>query len=112
MNTKTAQRRQKRVRAQMKGTKAMPRLSVYRSNSAIYAQLIDDEKGVTLLGVSEKLLTTKGTKTEKAKALGMLLAQKAKEAKITKVIFDRGAYSYHGRVAAVANGAREGGLKL
>lgn len=111
-NTTAAERRQKRIRANMKGTKAMPRLSVHRTNSAFYAQLIDDEKGVTILGVSEKLLDTKGTKTQKAQALGNLLAQKAKEAKITKVVFDRGQYRYHGRIAAFATGAREGGLQF
>ena|SRR5579872_1459018 len=109
-NTKTAARRQKRVRAKLTGTSGMPRLSVHRTNAAIYAQLIDDQKGVTILGVSEKLLETKGTKTEKAQALGNLLAQKAKEAKIKKVVFDRGKNSYHGRIAALAKGAREGGL--
>lgn len=111
-NTKTAERRQKRVRARITGTKDMPRLSVHRTNSAIYAQLIDDTKGVTLLGVSEKLLETKGTKTERAQALGNLLAQKAQALKIKKVVFDRGQNRYHGRIVAFANGAREGGLQF
>lgn len=102
---------QKRTRAKMHGTKDMPRLSVHRSNQYMSAQLIDDDKAVTILGVSEKLLEKeKGTKTETAKALGLLLAKKAQDAKIKKVIFDRGAYRYHGRVRSFAEGAREGGL--
>lgn len=96
----------------MHGTKTMPRLSVHRTNAAIYAQLIDDTVAKTLLSVSEKMLTTKGTKMEKATALGQLLAKKALEAKIKAVVFDRGAFRYHGRVKALADGAREGGLKF
>ncbi|HSD98232.1 MAG TPA: 50S ribosomal protein L18 [Patescibacteria group bacterium] len=110
-NKTTKQRRQKKVRAKISGTKSMPRLSVHRTNKYLFAQLIDDEKAVTLLGVSEKQLEkASGTKTEKAKALGVLLAEKAKAAKITKTVFDRGTYRYHGRVKAFAEGAREGGL--
>ncbi len=96
----------------MHGTKAMPRLSVHRTNVAIYAQLIDDDSATTLMSVSEKMLTTKGTKMEKATELGQLLAKKALEAKIKKVVFDRGAFRYHGRVKALADGAREGGLQF
>ncbi len=108
-----AQRRQKKVRAKIHGTKDMPRLSVCRTGKSFYAQLIDDEKAVTLIGVSERMLgNTKATKTEKAKALGVLVAQKAKDAKIKKAVFDRGAYRYHGRVRAFAEGAREGGLSF
>ena len=113
METKAvrADRRQKRVRAKMHGTKEMPRLSVHRTGKYVYAQLIDDEQSVTLVGVSEAMLgDLKATKTEKAKALGKLMAEKAKEAKVTKAVFDRGAYRYHGRVRAFAEGAREGGL--
>ena len=91
------------------GTGERPRLSVFRSNSRIYAQIIDDTKGITLtsdstLGVKE------GTKKEQAYNLGLNLAKKAKEAKISKVVFDRGGYIYHGRVTELARGAREGGL--
>lgn len=108
----TIQRRQKRTRAKFQSNGTMPRLSVHRSNVYMSAQLIDDAKGITLVGVSEKSLTTKGTKTERAKALGLLLAEKAKRAKIQKAIFDRGSYRYHGRVKALAEGAREGGLEF
>ncbi|HXS15505.1 MAG TPA: 50S ribosomal protein L18 [Candidatus Saccharimonadales bacterium] len=108
-----AQRRQKRSRGKMEGTRDMPRLSVYRSNRHLYAQLIDDVKRVTVLGVSEKdLENAKGNKSEKAKALGVLCAQKAASAKIKKAIFDRGSYQYHGRVKAFAEGLREGGLQI
>ena len=110
-NKTTKQRRQKKVRSKVQGTKDMPRLSVHRTTRYLYAQLIDDAKQVTLLGVSEKQLEKAGgTKTEKAKMLGTLIAQKAKTAKITKVVFDRGSFRYHGRVKAFAEGAREGGL--
>lgn len=107
-------KRRLRVRSKINGTKELPRLSVYRSNRFIYAQLIDDEKGKTILGVSEKQLDkAKGLKkTECAKALGLLVAKKAKDKKIEKVVFDRGAYPYHGRIESVAQGAREGGLKF
>ena len=113
MNTKLQKtvRRQKGVRARTRGTKDMLRLSVHRSSRYLSAQLIDDVKQITVVGVSEKQLEGKtGTKTEKAKALGVLLAEKAKAAKVKKVVFDRGSYRYHGRVKAVAEGAREGGL--
>lgn len=105
-------RTQKRTRAKISGTAHMPRLSVHRTNVAIYAQLIDDVSAKTILGVSEKMLSSKGTKTEKATALGQLLAKKALEAKIKTVVFDRGQYRYHGRVKAFAEGAREGGLQF
>lgn len=108
-----AEKRQTRIRAKISGTAETPRLSVHRSNAYIYAQLIDDAKAVTVIGVSEKELgKTAGTKTEKAKALGALLAKKAGEKKIKKVVFDKGAFQYHGRVKAVAEGAREGGLEF
>lgn len=91
-----------------------PRLSVFRSNTHFYAQIIDDVKGQTLLSVREAELTDTGklTKTLKANVLGKLLAQKAQEKKIGAVAFDKGAYKYHGRVKAFADGAREGGLKF
>ena len=106
-------RRQRRTRAKIQGTKDKPRLSVFRSNRYIFAQLIDDEKRQTLLSVSEKnLKDPKITKTEKARALGLILSERAKQKKISKAVFDRGSYSYHGRVKAIAEGAREGGLKF
>ena len=107
-------KRKIRVRSKIKGTKERPRLSVFRSNKFIYAQIIDDEQGKTILGVSEKHLeTVKGMKKlEKAKALGLLLGKKALQKKVKKIVFDKGSYSYSGRVASVAQGAREGGLKF
>lgn len=94
------------------GNSKRPRLSVFRSNKFIYAQIIDDEKGKTLVGVSEKRILEKKTKTEKAKLLGLLLAKKAAKRKINSVVFDRGSFKYHGRVKALVLGAREGGLKF
>jgi large subunit ribosomal protein L18 len=104
-------KRQKRTRAKIHGTQNRPRLSVFRSNNYIYAQLIDDDKMQTILGVSEQKLGKKeGSKVEMAKKLGLLLAKQATSKKINKVIFDRGGYMYKGRVEALARGAREGGL--
>ena len=113
-NVNKKQKRQKRVRAKIAGTKDKPRLSVFRSNRYLFAQLINDEKGQTLIGVSEKELSAgeKVNKTEKAKQLGTVLAKKALHKKINTVVFDRGSYLYHGRVKAFAEGAREGGLKF
>ncbi|SRR5260221_821178 len=112
-NTTARQQRVTRIRNKVRGTKDRPRLSVYRSNTSTYAQIIDDTIGKTLLGVSGKTLQqASGTKTEKGKALGIALAEKAKKQKITKVVFDKGAYKYHGRIKAVADGAREGGLEF
>lgn len=89
----------------------MPRLSVYRSNNYIYAQLIDDNVAKTILAVSEKDLgKEKGVRVNTAKELGILMAKKAGEKKIKKAVFDRGSYRYHGRVKAFAQGVREGGL--
>lgn len=105
--------RQKRTRKQIKATTDRIRLSVFRSNNYIYAQLIDDVQRKTLIGVSEHLLSEKkGTQTERAKELGLHLAKLAKEKKIQEVVFDKGAYKYHGRVKALAEGAREGGLQF
>lgn len=106
--------RKLRVRAKTKGTSEMPRLSVYRSNKFIYAQIIDDSKRKTIIGVSEKELTLKEkvNKSVKSKELGLLIAKKALGKKVKEVIFDRGEYRYHGRVKALAEGAREGGLKF
>ncbi len=107
------QKRQRRVRSKIIGTKDMPRLSVFRSNAFVYAQMIDDENGKTLFGVAEnKVENIKGNKSEKAKQLGMQLAKLAHEKKIKKTVFDRGRYRYHGRVKALAEGARAGGLEF
>ena len=104
-------RRHKRIRSTLSGTEARPRLSVFRSNRSLYVQLIDDVSAKTLVSVNSKEIKTKNLKkTELALALGKLLADKASKKKISQVVFDRGGYKYHGRVAALAQGAREGGL--
>ena len=107
-------RRHKRVRAKISGTAARPRLNVFRSNANIYAQIIDDENGVTLLSAStlDKEFNGYGGNREAAKAVGEMIAKKAAEKGITEVVFDRGGYVYHGRVQALAEAAREGGLKF
>lgn len=108
-------RRHLRVRKKVAGTAERPRLVVYRSLKSIYAQLVDDDRGVTLLGVSDRSegVQVEGSgKVVRSKAAGKLLAEKAKAAGLTKVVFDRGGYRYHGRVRAVAEGAREGGLEF
>ena len=111
-------RRQKlrwRIRARVKGTAQKPRLSVFRSNKDIYAQLIDDATGTTLAAANSRqkdVASQTGSKVEKSAAVGRMLAQKATALGIETCIFDRGGYLYHGRVKAVADGAREGGLKL
>jgi len=106
-------RRHRRVRAKIQGTSKVPRLCVFRSHQHIYAQLIDDEKGKTIMVVSSReFKKSKKTKADKAKEVGKLIAKKALEKKIEKVVFDRGGYKYHGRVKAVAEGTREGGLKF
>lgn len=107
-------RRHKRIRAKISGTSARPRLAVFRSNTNIYAQVIDDENGVTLLSAStlEKEFEGYGGNIEAAKAVGTMIAKKALERGITEVVFDRGGYVYHGRVQALADAAREGGLKF
>jgi large subunit ribosomal protein L18 len=104
-----------RIRRKISGVAAKPRLSVFRSNTDIYAQLIDDNNGVTLASASSKqkdIQAQKAPKTEKGKMVGAAIATKAKELGITTVVFDRGGYIYHGRVKAVAEGAREGGLQF
>lgn len=102
------------IRKKISGTAERPRLSVYRSNRAIYCQLIDDVAGKTLAAAStmDKDVPTTGTKTEQSKVVGKLLAERAKAAGIETLVFDRGGYLYHGRVKALADGAREGGLKF
>ncbi len=105
------ERRHARVREKVKGTSAMPRLVVFRSNKNIEAQIIDDVKGVTLASSSSSALKlANGGNIEAAKSVGLDLAKKALAKKIEKVVFDRGGYEYHGRVAALADAAREGGL--
>lgn len=104
----------KSIRKRIKGTSEMPRLAVFRSNKDIYVQIIDDLAGHTLVAASsrDKGSSAKGSKTEQAKAVGVEAAKRATAAGITQVVFDRGGYLYHGRVKALADGAREGGLKF
>jgi large subunit ribosomal protein L18 len=110
------QKRKRRVRAKVFGKGKRPRLSVYRSNKEIYAQVIDDEKGHTLVSFSSKKLTKKDKEGKKrleiARLVGEKLAEQALKAKIKKVVFDRGGNKYHGRVKALAEGARKGGLNF
>ncbi len=107
--------RHSRIRKDIKGTSERPRLNVFRANANISAQIIDDEKGITLVSAStlEKELNIKnGGNVEAAKIIGAEIAKRAKKAKITKVVFDRGGYLYHGRVQALADAARENGLEF
>ena len=109
-------RRHRRVRSKVSGTQERPRLVVYRSLKNIEAQLVDDVKGVTLLGISTRSADVRSTdelsKSDRGKLAGKVLAERAREKGITKVVFDRGGYLYHGRVKAFAEGAREGGLEF
>ena len=114
-DTKKARlRRHKRIRGKISGTAERPRLCVFRSQNNIYAQIIDDVKGVTLVAASslDKTITGNGGNKEAARAVGKLVAEKAAEKKITDVVFDRGGNIYHGRVKELAEGAREGGLNF
>lgn len=107
--------RHARVREKISGTSNVPRLNVFRSNGNIFAQIIDDEKGVTLVSASsidKDLKLENGGNIEAATKVGTLLAKRAKEAKIKEVVFDRGGYLYHGRVKALADAARENGLEF
>ena len=108
------QKRHIRVRGKISGTAECPRLNVFRSNANIYAQIIDDVKGVTLVSAStlEKEFEGATGNVEAAKKVGVVLAERAKAKGIEEVVFDRGGYIYHGRVAALAEGAREGGLQF
>ena len=113
VKTKPAKRlkRRRRVRSKVRGTAERPRLSVFRSNKGLFAQLIDDSTGRTVVAVSWTEADFKSLASmEQAKAVGEALAKRAKEAGVETCIFDRGGYQYHGRVAALAEGAREGGL--
>lgn len=119
MNPKVkSQRRQNiryRIRRKISGAATKPRLSIYRSNTEIYCQLIDDDNGVTLAAASSRdkdIAAQKGNKSEKSKLVGAAIARKANELGIKDVTFDRGGYLYHGRVKSVADGAREGGLQF
>jgi len=105
-------RRHKRVRSKVIGTAVIPRLNLFRSNKGLFVQLINDDLGVTLVSASEKEIKGKKIKTDIAKEIGKLIAKKAQEKDIDKVVFDRGSYKYHGRVKAVAEGAREEGLEF
>ena len=105
-------KRHRRIRGKISGTAERPRLSIFRSNKNIYAQLIDDVAGVTLASASSHDAEVTGSKTEQAVKVGELIASRGKAAKIEDVIFDRGGYVYHGRVQALADSARENGLKF
>jgi len=111
--TEKRQKIKRRVRRNIFGTAERPRLSVFRSNKEIYAQIIDDNAEVTIASASSRALDTKGTnKTEQASAVGKLIAEIAKSKGVETVIFDRNGFVYHGRIKALADGAREGGLKF
>jgi large subunit ribosomal protein L18 len=117
MNTKLVQRQKirYRIRKKVAGTAVKPRLSVFRSNADIYAQLIDDDNAVTLASASSRdkdIVAQKVTKIEKSKLVGAAIARKATELGLTTCVFDRGGNLYHGRVKSVADGAREGGLQF
>ena len=114
---KTARRQRIRfnIRKNVSGSATKPRLSVFRSNTDIYAQIIDDTKGATIAAASTKdkdIKAQTGTKTEKSKLVGAAIARKAAALGVSEVVFDRSGYLYHGRVKSVADGAREGGLKF
>ena len=106
------QRRHTRVRNKVSGTSECPRLNVFRSNTNIYAQIIDDTTGKTLVSASSLDMKLKGLNVEVAKQVGTEIAKRAQEKGITEVVFDRGGYQYHGKVESLANAAREAGLKF
>lgn len=117
MNTKLVQRQKirYRIRKKISGTNQKPRLSVFRSNADIYAQLIDDQTGLTIASASSRdkdITAQKVVKVEKSKLVGAAIAQKAVELGVKQVVFDRGGNLYHGRIKALADGAREGGLQF
>jgi large subunit ribosomal protein L18 len=105
-------RRHARVRGKVRGTTERPRLAVFRSNRTIYVQVIDDVEGTTLCSADSRTTGDAGDKSAQAKAVGQLIAERAKAAGVDEVVFDRGGYSYGGRIAALADAAREGGLKF
>ena len=106
------ERIKRRVRGKISGSAELPRLSVYKSNKEIYAQLVDDKDGKTLASASSRGLNASGTKVEISAEVGKAIAEKAKAAGIENIVFDRNGFVYHGRVKALADGAREGGLKF
>ncbi len=109
---KLRERRKVRIKSKLHGTAEKPRLIVFRSLTHTYAQLINDDNGTIILSASDIKSKAKDTKTEKAKNIGAEISKMAKDKKINSIIFDRNGYKYHGRVKAVAEGAREGGLKF
>src|SRR4051812_19314579 len=108
LKTENRDRKRKKIRAEISGTADRPRLSVFKSNSAIYAQMINDDSGVTIVAASSK--EAKGA--DKAKEVGLLIGKRAMDKNITKAVFDRGGYIYAGQVKAIAEGAREAGLNF
>lgn len=111
--SKNRNRIKRGIRSKISGTAERPRLSVYKSNTAVYAQLIDDVTGVTLVGISSAALKDiQGTKSDKSRVVGTKIAEAAIQKGITSIVFDRNGYRYHGRVKALAEGAREAGLKF
>ena len=112
LKTEKRARLHRKIRTRISGTEARPRLAVFRSNRYMYAQLINDDKGVTVASASDLSLSDKMNKVERARTVGKTLAEAAKKANITKVVFDRGGFSYRGRVQALADAAREGGLEF
>ena len=117
VDTRTArQRRHRRIRVSLNGTEQRPRLNVFRSLQHIYAQVIDDTSGTTLAAAStnepEARTSLSGSKTDRARAVGKTIAERAREKGVSAVVFDRGGYLYHGRIKALADGAREAGLEF
>lgn len=106
------ERRHRSIRKKISGTTGRPRLNVFRSSANVYAQIIDDTVGHTLVAASSREAAMTGSKTERARAAGTVLAERARAAGITTVVFDRGGYLFHGRVKALADGARAGGLEF
>ncbi len=113
IKNKKLQKRKKSIRKRISGTTERPRVAIFRSNKHLYAQIIDDVQGKTLAGISDSKVTKGKLKPiEIAKKLGTELGEKAKKAKVTKVVFDRSGYKYHGRIQALADGLREAGLEF
>lgn len=110
IKTEKRNRRRGRIRSKISGTSERPRLSVFKSNKGMYIQLIDDSKSKTIVSAHSKEIKSKGKKSEISFELGKLIAEKSKVKKVERIVFDRGGYKYHGRIAKVAEGAKEGGL--
>lgn len=111
-STTSRNRRKRKIRAKLSGTAQCPRLTVFRSNTAMYAQLVDDEAGKTIVSVSTATLKDLKNTVEGAKGLGTAMAKLCKEKSIDKAVYDRNGYLYHGKIKAIADGAREAGLKI